>query len=174
MNGERAKAWDLSREKLSMKYMLESSKIALNSEFDTAAVRRAVYGELCCDDSGEWWKIILLKKVQKRAIADNIEFDLLPDEVPERRMFCPVFTEMPLDYRVVGDGSGTCRDNVISVDRIDSNLGYVPGNIEIMSWRANSMKNKFSYDDHYKLVKHGIRTNRIIGTTIELNTVNLR
>lgn len=27
-----------------------------------------------------------------------------------------------------------------SLDRIDSTLGYIPGNIQVVSWRANSMK----------------------------------
>jgi hypothetical protein len=32
----------------------------------------------------------------------------------------------------------------LSVDRIDSQLGYVPGNIQLITWQANAAKNVWS------------------------------
>lgn len=54
--------------------------------------------------------------------------------------FCPL-TGARLEYERGGDGSPTGGTaNSPTVDRIDPNKGYVPGNIWIVSKRANSIK----------------------------------
>ena len=44
------------------------------------------------------------------------------------------------------------RNNSLSVDRIDNSVGYVPGNICIMSWRANKLKADASIEELEALV----------------------
>jgi hypothetical protein len=44
-------------------------------------------------------------------------------------------------------------DNVMSLDRINSELGYVPNNIVICGWKINKMKSDFSIDKFLKLCK---------------------
>lgn len=44
------------------------------------------------------------------------------------------------------------QENSVSFDRIDSNLGYVKGNVEIISWRANRIKNDGTAEEHQKIV----------------------
>ena len=59
--------------------------------------------------------------------------------------FCPVLGT-PLDYfnTKVGDDS-------VSFDRIDSEKGYVKGNVAIISWRANRIKNNGTALEHSKI-----------------------
>ena len=50
---------------------------------------------------------------------------------------------IPIEIHV---GKGL-TDNNPSIDRIDPTKGYVSGNIHIISWRANRLKNNGSLDD---------------------------
>ena len=71
-----------------------------------------------------------LKATAKRRGWD---FDITEDDiaVPLR---CPIF-DVPL---VMG---GPRTDNHASVDRIDNSKGYVKGNVVVVCWRANRIKN---------------------------------
>jgi hypothetical protein len=42
-------------------------------------------------------------------------------------------------------------ENTVSFDRIDSNKGYVSGNVVVISWRANRIKNDGTADEHQKI-----------------------
>lgn len=43
-------------------------------------------------------------------------------------------------------------ENSPSIDRLDSNKGYVKGNVCIMSWRANRIKNDGTKEEHQLIV----------------------
>lgn len=45
-------------------------------------------------------------------------------------------------------------DNSLSVDRIDNSAGYVPGNICVMSWRANKVKSDASAEELEKVAQY--------------------
>lgn len=77
---------------------------------------------------------ILISEAKSRAKANSIPFDLEADDVciPE---FCPVL-KVPLKV-----GVGKAGPFSPSLDRIDPNLGYVKGNVQVISLRANRMKN---------------------------------
>lgn len=62
-------------------------------------------------------------------------------------MYCPVLG-IPLDWFAT-----TRTDNSPSVDRLDSLKGYIPGNVAIMSWRANRIKNDGTKEEHFKIWK---------------------
>jgi len=84
------------------------------------------------------WEIWLRKKLltdaRGRARRRGIEFALTIEdvEVPER---CPVF-----DIQLVWN-SVKRSHNSPSLDRIEATKGYVPGNVWVISWRANDIKN---------------------------------
>ena len=44
-------------------------------------------------------------------------------------------------------------ENSPSFDRIDCTKGYVKGNVVIISWRANRIKNNGTAEEHYKIAK---------------------
>jgi hypothetical protein len=78
----------------------------------------------------------LLGKAKSRAKKNNIPFDLTPDDIviPE---YCPVF-----GIRLEHNRSGTLgpQVNSPSIDRIKPELGYIKGNVQIISHKANAAK----------------------------------
>lgn len=65
---------------------------------------------------------------------------------------CPVLG-LPLVYeRYTGKGYSVKNPNRASLDRIDSSKGYVEGNVWILSWRANKLKQDATLDELEKLV----------------------
>ena len=43
------------------------------------------------------------------------------------------------------------KDNSPSFDRVDSSKGYITGNVMIVSWRANRIKNNGTAEEHQKI-----------------------
>lgn len=85
--------------------------------------------------------LYIWKRAKKRADAKNIDFciDVCDIVVPE---FCPILG-IPL---FVSDDKATA--NSPSLDRIDSNKGYVKGNVCVISQRANTLKNNGNAREH--------------------------
>jgi hypothetical protein len=83
----------------------------------------------------------LLRSARDRALAKGIPFSLTEEdfEIPE---FCPV-----LGIKLAtGTGRGPAPHSP-TLDRIDLLLGYVPGNVQVISSRANAMKNDATPDE---------------------------
>ena len=77
----------------------------------------------------------MLMHAKKRAKELSLPFDIKLEDIiiPE---FCPVFPSVRLGrYNGVEN-----RANSPSLDRVIPNLGYVRGNIAVISYRANSIK----------------------------------
>ena len=92
-------------------------------------------------------KSYLLHNAKSRAKKKNLAFDLTADDftIPE---FCPVFgIKLELTW-----GEGT-KDNKPSLDRIDSSKGYIKGNVQVLSWRANNLKSDGTLLEFLKLVE---------------------
>jgi len=89
-------------------------------------------------DNYEWY---LFNSARSRARVHNIEFSLLITDIriPE---LCPYLSK-PLT-RIQGQGR---QDYNPSVDRKDSTKGYTKDNIEIISDKANRMKNNASWEE---------------------------
>ena len=83
-----------------------------------------------------------------RAKVKNVPFSIEPSDIkiPE---FCPVFgTKIEYGRCKV---KGKTRANAASLDRIIPELGYVKGNVRVISYRANTMKSNASLEDIKKL-----------------------
>ena len=61
---------------------------------------------------------------------------------------CPILG-LPLDYF-----AETCLETSPSFDRIDSNLGYIKGNVQVVSWRANRIKNNGTAEEHRRIADY--------------------
>jgi len=79
---------------------------------------------------------------KSRAKKNGIPFDLTPEYLESIWTdICPVFG---IELVV---GSGAKSDASYSLDRIDPDKGYVQGNVVVVSFKANRMKNNGTLDD---------------------------
>ena len=86
----------------------------------------------------------LWRHARTRAAQYSFEFNLTHEYLesiwPDA---CPV-----LGIPLYPNTGGKAHDNSPSLDRIDSSKGYVIGNVAIISYRANVIKNSGSADEH--------------------------
>ncbi len=78
----------------------------------------------------------MLARVKSRAKTKGIVFNLEADDIKIPKI-CPVLG-ITLNHNI-GRGSGFHSDSP-SVDRIDPKLGYIKGNVRVISARANLLK----------------------------------
>ena len=76
---------------------------------------------------------VLFARIKKSCRESGRECTITASDliVPE---YCPV------DGSKLERLAGPYADNLPSPDRIDSNEGYIPGNVRVISWRMNSLK----------------------------------
>lgn len=90
---------------------------------------------------------IIFNTAKYRAKQRNIEFTLELSDIiiPE---YCPILgIKLEINY---GKGRIMC-DSSPSLDRINSDKGYVKENICIISWKANRIKNDGNAQEHRKI-----------------------
>jgi hypothetical protein len=89
----------------------------------------------------------LIQHAKQRAKRKQIEFSITENDF-----------EIPAHCPVLGielcKGDGKVIDNSPSIDRIDSNKGYIPGNIMVISYRANCIKHNGTIEEHQKIVDY--------------------
>jgi hypothetical protein len=87
----------------------------------------------------------LLSCAKQRARLKGLPFELTEQDIfiPE---YCPVFG-IKLDRHRTGKHS----DDSPSLDRLDPSKGYVRGNVIVMSYRANMIKNCGSSEEHRRI-----------------------
>jgi hypothetical protein len=83
-------------------------------------------------------RLYTLVKSRAKRVGTPFELDVSDIHIPET---CPILG-IPL-FRT----PGTRTDNSPSLDRIDNNLGYVKGNVWVISTKANIMKSNASPDE---------------------------
>jgi hypothetical protein len=72
---------------------------------------------------------------KRRARAVGLPFSITPADLEPVPSVCPVLG-IPIEYAA----RGINNPNAASVDRVDNSKGYVPGNVIIVSFRANELK----------------------------------
>lgn len=78
-----------------------------------------------------------LTVVKSSCLKNGIPFDMTVDDLYPLPLSCPVFGT-PLNW--MSEGKGTSHDHP-TIDRMVPELGYVRGNVRIISNRANRLKN---------------------------------
>lgn len=88
----------------------------------------------------------MLVSARARARKQGVPFDLTIDDIviPE---YCPV-----LGIKLERNG-GSCNDATPSLDKFYPELGYVKENVNVISWRANWIKQNSTIDELKKLVR---------------------
>jgi len=106
---------------------------------ETKQVKR-VYREKLKDERPEY---VMWMRAKHRSTQRNQEFtiDITDIVIPT---ICPI-----LGITLVANKRQ--MDNSPSLDRIDSTLGYVPGNVIVISWRANRLKNNATIEELEKI-----------------------
>lgn len=126
-NKERIKARDLTPEKVEEKRKYREDYYRRNKE-SFLSKQREFYNQ----PENRARRIFI--KAKERAKDVGIEFSIELEDIiiPDN---CP-YLNIPLTHLL---GSGQLKTNS-SIDRIDSNKGYIKGNVRIISRLANSMK----------------------------------
>lgn len=85
---------------------------------------------------------ILWRCARDRAAEKGLSFTIRPEDIriPDR---CPLLA-VPLVHNRGRKGPGA---NSPTIDRIDPSKGYDPGNIWVVSYRANAIKNDATPDE---------------------------
>jgi len=98
---------------------------------------------------------ILYQTAKKRAKKKGMDFTIQLSDMPIIPDKCPIFG-IPLKHSVI---SGKASSNSPSLDRIDNSKGYIVGNIRIISYRANILKNNATTQELYLLYKDSLSLN---------------
>jgi len=88
------------------------------------------------------------KGSHKHAQAQGVIWNLKLEDIPIIPEICPVLG-IPIDKK-----SKHRSANSPSLDKVIPALGYVPGNIRVISWRANELKKNASVEELEAIVKY--------------------
>lgn len=81
---------------------------------------------------------------KQNAKASGWEWELLPSDL-DIPTHCPILG-LELDWF-----AEVRQENSPSFDRLNTNIGYVRGNVQVISWRANRIKNNGTAEEHRKI-----------------------
>ena len=86
----------------------------------------------------------LYSHAKQRAKSKNLEFNITKDDIVIPKL-CPVFN-------VILDVNNKLTSPTL--DRIDNSLGYIKGNIKVISAKANRLKNNGTIEEFIKIITY--------------------
>jgi hypothetical protein len=97
-----------------------------------------------------------LSRAKKRENAQEVSIDpwyLL--EIGDCQNWKCALTGWDLEFQRGGTnwGGKWCNPMSCTIDRLDNNYGYIPGNVQLVTWKANMIKNHLSNDEFVNLCK---------------------
>jgi hypothetical protein len=139
-NREKARLWyDNNREK-----MKENNRRYMNEIIEGGKTRYQYYYEKSRFGSFENRLNLMLTSAKSRCKKNNVEFSIAKDDVA-RRETCPI-SGVILNFR-----ANKISDDSPTLDRIDPSKGYVPGNVWVISYRANRIKSNATSEELFKI-----------------------
>lgn len=87
---------------------------------------------------------LMLKRIKVKAKQKGIPFNLEEKDIIIPK-YCPF---LGLELKM---NNGIINDNSPTLDKIEPSLGYVKGNIQVISAKANAMKYTASFEDFEKM-----------------------
>jgi hypothetical protein len=97
----------------------------------------------------------MLRVKRNECIKFDVEFSLKLSDIEPLPVTCPVL-DLQLNYTVL---TGRPEDNSPSIDRFNNTLGYVHGNVRVISNRANRLKGDGTLEEHLKIAEYMKGTN---------------
>lgn len=96
-------------------------------------------------------KKYLLRSAKQRASKQGIPFDITISDfdIPE---YCPLLNIKLVKH--IGDRQGGTYEDSPSIDKIIPELGYVRGNVWVVSNKANRIKNNATLEELKLLIKN--------------------
>lgn len=90
-----------------------------------------------------------------RALRKKIDFDIdtiFIEELLIKQNYKCKYSGVILDINSIGCKNYNININTLSIDRINSNIGYIKSNIVLTSAIVNNMKNDLSDEDFIKII----------------------
>ena len=85
----------------------------------------------------------MYSRARERCKVTGFKFNLKSyKDIPKSSNYCPLLN-IPMFV-----SSGIATDNSPTLDRIDNNKGYIKGNIQIISRKANQSKSNLSFKEY--------------------------
>ena len=125
-------------------------KIRRSSDGTCVACRQANWTRYSQSEHGH--KMQLLRAARKRAKEHNVPFEITIDDIIINDI-CPILG-IPLER----GNQKNFAYNSPSLDKIIPDLGYVPGNIQVISSKANRMKSDGTKEDIIALYEWAIKS----------------
>lgn len=88
---------------------------------------------------------------RQRALKSGIPFTITFEEIKQPE-YCPILG-IKLNYGYCG-ANGQMDPAKATLDKVVPELGYVPGNVFVISWRANSLKSNATLQELDKIRKY--------------------
>lgn len=93
---------------------------------------------------------VLLAAARQRARRKGVLFSICREDI-RLPALCPV---LGIALELAWGGR---KDNSPSLDRIDNRKGYIPGNMAVISWRANRIKSDANAEELQKVASYAAR-----------------
>jgi len=99
--------------------------------------------------------VSLSVSAQKRGVDFTITLRDLEELLKDKHCY---FTGVELvhfqhDVSTVSNGDMELPDNYLTIDRLDSDKGYIPGNVVLASHKANQLKDRMNTEDFKKAIE---------------------